>query len=592
MLCPSNEEGRTAVLKDLTQRSCPTFELFIYAVLSGAILAVGFLLDSQAVLIFGILSAPVLTSWVGLSIATVTGSLRFFAKTFVALLTSSIIIFLIGLAAGVAELPFEPRPHKEIRSYSSLSWPGLIVLTFGTILLVVTFIRIKNKPYLPSVVLAYAFYLPISSAGFGFGAKIEDVWSQALFVAVAQFSWATLVGILTLSIMRFRPHSLGGFSFSRLIILLVIFANLITWRALRQDTPNIMGMAAPLHAPDVKQFSLPALRSLFPKPNPNPSITYIPESLTAIPSTVTETAIEHPAEIFTPSITIQSTPISAGIDSPSNQVFISTLPSIPTLPEIQLTQTITVAPPLPYETGLDPVNWMKWPVLPIITQHVSEIYALGQSLNNDPHAFSIFGDCQSVPDIFLGPYIADPTKYASLPVSLQETVDYFDASLTRESATSKAGTTSGALLWSEWHKNKYGCTASETPMDCELRIHKPSFVLIMVGTHWEGSRNEFYMRKILDTLLEHGVIPILATKADNRESDNSINLQTVTLAAEYNVPLWNFWVVPANLPNRGLYTKKIDQRLGDIYLTEEALELHRFSALQVLDIIRRTVTEN
>ena len=127
-------------------------------------------------------------------------------------------------------------------------------------------------------------------------------------------------------------------------------------------------------------------------------------------------------------------------------------------------------------------------------------------------------------------------------------------------------------------------------MDCELRLHNPSFVLIMVGTHWEGERNEYYLRIILDTLLERGVLPILSTKADNREGDYSINLQAARLAAEYNIPLWNFWPVVKNLPNRGLYTKESDPHLGDVYLTEQALALRRLSALRVLHAIWSAVT--
>jgi hypothetical protein len=235
---------------------------------------------------------------------------------------------------------------------------------------------------------------------------------------------------------------------------------------------------------------------------------------------------------------------------------------------------------------------MTWPVIPVVTAHVREIYALGQTMGNDPHAFSIFGDCQSEPDIFLGPYLTDPTEFATLPADLQQTADYFKDSLNRESPTIRKGTTSGALLWNEWHENKYGCRSDESPMNCELRLHKPSFVLIMVGTHSEGERNEYYLRKVLDALLARGVVPILSTKADNREGDNHINLETAQLAAEYNLPLWNFWPVTGELPNRGLYTKKIDRQLGDIYLTEEALSLHRFSAMQALNAVWRAAAGN
>jgi len=245
---------------------------------------------------------------------------------------------------------------------------------------------------------------------------------------------------------------------------------------------------------------------------------------------------------------------------------------------------------LPAYFELNPDEWMTWPEIPIVTEHVREIYALGQSLGNDPHAFSIFGDCQSEPEVFLGPYITDPAQFASLPADLQQTVDYFKDSLDRASPTSKNGTTSGALLWNAWHANKYGCRPDESPMNCELRLHKPSFVLIMVGTHSEYQRDKVYMHKVLDTLLAHGVVPILSTKADNREGDHHINLEMAQLAAEYNIPLWNFWPVPGDLPDRGLYTKEVDRRLGDIYLTEEALALHRLSAIKALDAVRRAVS--
>ena len=272
----------------------------------------------------------------------------------------------------------------------------------------------------------------------------------------------------------------------------------------------------------------------------------------------------------------------------------ATMPPSPIASALPTAQKVTAASPtpdssLPSETGLDPADWMNWPVNPIVTQHARDIYALGQTLGNDPQAFSIFGDCQSRPDVFLGLFITDSQRFASLPARLRETIQFFEGSLTRASPTSKDGTTSGALLWSEWHENKFDCTAAETPMECELRIHNPSFVLIMVGTHYEGARNELYMRKILDSLLERGIVPILSTKADNREGDHGINLQIATLAAEYNLPLWNFWPVTADLPNRGLYTKPIDKHLGDIYLTDEALELHRLSALEALDTVLRAV---
>ena len=328
MLFPSDAEGQEAVLADLARRSYPSFELFIYAILSGAILAAGYLLDSQAVLIFGILAAPLLTSWVGLSIAVITGSPRYFLQTLAALLVSAIIVFLIGLAAGFATLPFEPRTHNEVHIHSLIWIPQLVVLTLGAILLVVTFVRTEDKPYLPSVVLAYAFYLPISAAGFGLGARLENVWPQAAQVTLVHFAWATLFGILTLAFMRFRPRSFGGFIFS-LLILLAILAALVTWTGFldlaRGTTPPPALEPTSSPRPSLTLAGSPSAR-----PNPSPSVTLsftLLSTLTASP-TLTETgAIESPAETFTPSMTIEPTPIFARIDSPEGGgAFVRTSP--------------------------------------------------------------------------------------------------------------------------------------------------------------------------------------------------------------------------------------------------------------------------
>ncbi|MBK9780526.1 MAG: hypothetical protein IPP55_10815 [Anaerolineales bacterium] len=242
-------------------------------------------------------------------------------------------------------------------------------------------------------------------------------------------------------------------------------------------------------------------------------------------------------------------------------------------------------------TAADEDNaWMSLPVQPEPGTMLQDIYQLGLTLGNDPHAFSIFGDCQSRPDEFFGVYETDAALVASLSPELQETVANFTGSFNRESPTSQDGTTPGALLWDQWHRGEYGCQFGETPVDCELRIHRPSFVIIQIGSHFE-SRNTEYLRRIIDQLLASGVVPILATKADNREKDNRINRDMAMLSDEYNLPLWNFWAAVSDLPNRGLYTRKDRPLQGDIYLTDEAKVIHRETGLEALNIVWRMTTK-
>ena len=235
--------------------------------------------------------------------------------------------------------------------------------------------------------------------------------------------------------------------------------------------------------------------------------------------------------------------------------------------------------------------WMSLPVLPEAGTNIQEIYQKGIALGNDPNAFSIFGDCQSRPDEFFGVYETDTTLVESLSPELQETIQHFNGSFNRESPTSQDGTTPGALLWDQWHRGEYGCQFGETPVSCELRIHRPSFVIIQIGSHFE-SRNTEYLRRVIDQLLVNGVVPILATKADNREKDNRINRDMALLSAEYALPLWNFWAAVSDLPNRGLFTRSDRPLQGDIYLTDDAKVIHRETGLDALNIVWRKATGN
>ena len=269
----------------------------------------------------------------------------------------------------------------------------------------------------------------------------------------------------------------------------------------------------------------------------------------------------------------------------------TSLPTQTPPPASTLAASATLTPtgtPLPAALALDPTDWKNWPVLPIVPARARQIYQLGQSLGNAPHAFSVFGDCQSEPAVFMGVYATDPTVVASLSAQLQETVSWFSGSFNRPSPTVKGGTTTGALLWSAWHQDKFTCTVYESPVTCELRLHKPAFVIIHVGTHYEN-RNADYMRTILDQLIAAGVVPILASKADDRELDDRVNTAYAQIAVEYNIPFWNFWAALSALPNRGLYTRPEAKYQGNLYLTDAAAAIHRLSALQTLDLVRRAV---
>lgn len=264
----------------------------------------------------------------------------------------------------------------------------------------------------------------------------------------------------------------------------------------------------------------------------------------------------------------------------------------PITPVPTKTQTAPPLTSLPEMAQRDPDRWKVWPVIPQeIDPSLQKVYQRGLELGNDPHAFSLFGDCQARPADFFGIFESDPDLVAGLPPELQEAVAHFQGSFNRESPTAQDATTPGSLLWIQWHRGEFGCTFSETPVECELRIHRPSFVIIQIGTHFE-SRNTEYLRRIILQLMDAGVVPILATKADNRENDERINRDMAMLAAEYDLPLWNFWAALSDLPDRGLYVMEGREGQGPVYLGEEATIRHRMTGLEALNAVWRAVTDS
>lgn len=211
---PKDAKGRAAILAVLAKRAYPSYELFVFSVLSGAVLGVGYIFDSYGVLLLGILFAPLMLSWVGFVLSIISGTPRLFIQTLTGLAISVLLVFGASALAGLASRLILPRTFNAAFTLSRLWWPDLIVMALGAILLTVSFVRSESKPYLPSVVVAYELFMPLSASGFGVGNGIGDLWPHGVLVFVVHLTWATLFGLITLAVLRFRPLSGAGYVFT------------------------------------------------------------------------------------------------------------------------------------------------------------------------------------------------------------------------------------------------------------------------------------------------------------------------------------------------------------------------------------------
>ena len=322
LVIPLDAQGRAALLQSLAHRAYPSYELFVFALVCGAILGLGYFFDSQAVLIFGILLAPLLTPWIGLLLSALTGSPRFFFETFAALLISSALIFLSGLLAGFAVRAFLPRTLNEAFLHSQLWWLDLIVLALGAVILTVSFVRSEDKPYLPSVMLAYELFLPLSASGFGLGSGVAGIWPNGVLVFLVHFAWAGLFGMITLIALRFLPTNLNGFILSTVSLLIFVALLLFLMTGGNWKLPSLLRPGVPTSIPALPTLTLnsPATSTELPfvQTSSTPLIeTSTPASDTPASTPVPLTLVVTLPATDTPTITltIESTPVYARIDA-------------------------------------------------------------------------------------------------------------------------------------------------------------------------------------------------------------------------------------------------------------------------------------
>ena len=266
--------------------------------------------------------------------------------------------------------------------------------------------------------------------------------------------------------------------------------------------------------------------------------------------------------------------------------------SLPTLvpamasPTIELTTTQTAAP-LPVDF------WKNLPIIPeTISARVREIYQRGLALGNSPRVFSRIGDCASAAPAFLVGF--DRNYNLGEFTYLQPAIDYFKNSFERPSLAAKGGLNTEGLLTTLWTPKE--CLSNETLLACQYHLDNPIIAFISFGTneayyiHQDPVSFEHNMRIILDVTIARGTVPILSTKADDFEGDNTINATIARLAMEYELPLWNFWLAVQPLPNQGMIDPAHISSVSYVNFTdfsiphsmEYGMQVRNLTALQML----------
>lgn len=228
-----------------------------------------------------------------------------------------------------------------------------------------------------------------------------------------------------------------------------------------------------------------------------------------------------------------------------------------------------------------------------------------------PNVFVRVGDSISASPNFLYPIGSGQIEYGQYGY-LATVVGYFRAGAVRGANPFNAEPIAAGGGWSTVQLLQPGYSHAEvcgtdTPLVCEYKLSKPAVALIMIGTNDSGSGSaaDFggNLRQIVQTSIDMGVIPVLSTippKRIDEDQTNRVNAYNRVIrqvAAQYEIPLWDYFTAMDALPNGGMSRDGLHPSVppdgAPTRFSPENLQygytLRNLQALQVLDTIWRLV---
>jgi hypothetical protein len=211
--------------------------------------------------------------------------------------------------------------------------------------------------------------------------------------------------------------------------------------------------------------------------------------------------------------------------------------------------------PLKFAQKQSRVALPKW-ITPI-SASAKKLYAT-KSPNKNLNAFTVAGDCNSVPEAYAGRLAMGLFDAGSVP-QLAPTIERFGPSFAHNSVAAFAGFNSASVLDPQW-ANPQVCQPGEGPLDCEVRRSRASIAFVALGTGDQFTWKDFEKnyRAVIERLLTSKVLPVLVTKADDLESQQGgapagfINDVVRKLGKEYSVPVIDLWAATRSLPDYGM----------------------------------------
>lgn len=284
MLTQLRADEREAFLEELGQIVTPGVELFLYSLLAGLLVGLGFRFEQRALLVAGALLAPRMGPVLGIALSAVSGSTRFFLRMLAGFLISGVLFGVVAGAAGT--IASYNNSYLLANGHTQLNLIDFGLVMVGAGLMAYFLAREGRLPALPSAAVAYELGLPLGAAAIGLARMDPELWQGALLMFGLHLAWAIAVAVAVLAVLGFRPLTGASGSLAAAVVLMGLVVVLST-----------AGLGASVLA------SLPT-----PTPTPSPTPTATATGTPTNTPTITPTATATSTPTITPTATQTATP--------------------------------------------------------------------------------------------------------------------------------------------------------------------------------------------------------------------------------------------------------------------------------------------
>jgi hypothetical protein len=291
LLAPDTTDEQTALLEQFVTRLTPSVDFLVFSFICGLITGIAALANTPALFVLAALVAPFLSPVIGLSLASIIGSHKFFLRSLAASLIGGLLVFIGGALGGLMALQYDIIPVQHAYLHAHFSWYDFLLLVLGAAL--TTFFVVRNgqnaRYTVTNIALAYELYLPLGVAGYGIMTASKGLWPDGLLVFGVYLAASALIGVAVLALTGLRPminlgYTLGTTTALIAMCALVAFSGVETARHFQVALPTL----APTLTPVPTATSTPTRTKIPPTPTitltPTPTLTYTP-TITFTPTT-------------------------------------------------------------------------------------------------------------------------------------------------------------------------------------------------------------------------------------------------------------------------------------------------------------------